>query len=446
MFKIRTSKFRHAFCDPPKPEVTWTGMRLSTVTGDQQYIKASSKYFVLALQGGGGPMCVGRLDRPGRFDQGTSQLVHGHKGSVNDCDFNPFDDNMFASASEDTTIKIWGIPEDWEPTDEKGYSKAGTDLSESLTDLVGHGKKVTLVRYHPTANNILLSASADNTVKTWNVETGDAVFSSEMPEAIQDIAWDYKGETYAASCKDKSVRIFDVREGAGNVSFTIDKAHAGRKSKKMQFMGDSTKILTTGASGTGNREVKIWDLKNLSQPLTTETIDTASGALIPLYDQDTNVIYLCGKGDGQIRMYEFEDKEPFLHRLNDGYRSTKPTKGICMINKRGMDVMKHESARLLKLTNDHGVHPLRFFVPRKSDAFQEDIFPDCASSEPAHSGEEWLSGSSKGPCTMSMNPAVNGLGGGGAKKKKFQSVATLSKRVTYLENLLKENNIPFDEE
>lgn len=445
MFKLRTSKFRHAFCDPPKPDQTWTGMRLSTVTGDQQYIKASSKYFVLALQGGGGPMCVGRLDRPGRFDQGSSQLVVGHKGSVNDCDFNPFDDSMFASASEDTTIKIWEIPEDWEPTDENGYSKSGTDLSESLIDLEGHGKKVTLVRYHPTASNILLSASADNTVKAWNIETGDSVLSSDIGDSIQDIVWDFKGDAYAASCKDKSVRIFDVREGAGKVSFSIDPAHAGRKCKKIQFMGDTTKILTTGASATSNREIKIWDLKNLSQPIATETIDTASGALIPLYDQDTNVIYLCGKGDGQIRIFEFEDKEPFLHKLNDGYRSTKPTKGICMVNKRGMEVMKHESARLLKLTNDNGLHPLRFFVPRKSDAFQDDIFPDTASTDPAHSGDAWLGGSSKDPVTMSMNPSVSG-NGGGSKKKKFLSVATLSKRVTYLENLLKENNIPFNEE
>jgi coronin-1B/1C/6 len=38
-------------------------MLLSTVTGEQQYIKASAKYFAVALRGGGDPMAVCRLDR-----------------------------------------------------------------------------------------------------------------------------------------------------------------------------------------------------------------------------------------------------------------------------------------------------------------------------------------------------------------------------------------------
>lgn len=422
-------------------------MRLSTVTGEQQYIKASSKYLAIALAGGGGPMMVGRLDRPGRFESGTSQVVQGHKGSVLDFDWNPFDDTMFASASEDTTIKLWGIPEEWEPTDQNGKAKRGESLSESLVDLTGHAKKVTLVRYHPSASNILLSSSADCTVKVWDVEKGEAVTTVEVPDLTQDIVWDIKGDSFATSCKDKIVRLFDPRQGS--VSSSIEPAHEGSKSSKIVFLGDSGKLLTCGASRQSSREVKIWDLKNLATPLHTETIDTASGALIPLYDNDTNVLYLCGKGDGQIRVYEFEDKAPYFHKLNDGFRSTQPTKGICMVPKRGLDVMHHETARLLKLTNSQGVHPLRFFVPRKSDAFQEDIFPDCPAPTPAHSGEQWMEGSSKMPVTMSLNPAHEG--GQAAKKKVFKSVTQLSKeleeankRIAYLEGKLKENSISYD--
>ena len=420
----------------------FTGMRLSTVTGDQQYIKASAKYFVVALQGGGGPMCIGRLDRPGRFEDSTSAVAQGHTGSVLDFDFNPFDDSMFASASEDTTIKIWGIPDDWEPTDEKGFAKAGKNLTESLTDLLGHRKKVTLLRYNPTANNILLSASADYTVKTWDIEKGEAVVSfDDIPDLIHDIAWDVRGDMYATSCKDKAVRILDGRKP--DVVSLMENAHEGMKSIKLAYLGDSGKLMTTGASKTSAREVKIWDLKNLSKPLCTETVDTASGALLPLYDNDTNVLYLCGKGDGQMRIFEFEDKEPYLHKLNDGFRSTQPTKGICMVPKRGLAVMQHETARLLKLTNNQGIHPLSFCVPRKSDAFQDDIFPDAPAAAPAHSGEAWLGGSSKPPVTASLDPAVSGAQA--TKKKVFRTVSQLSKdldaankRIELLEKRLKE--------
>jgi coronin-1B/1C/6 len=393
-------------------------------------------------------MHIGRLDRPGRFEGGISQWAQGHTGSVLDVDFNPFDDTMFASASEDTTIKLWGIPDDWEPTDERGFAKTGPNLTESLTDLVGHRKKVTLLRYHPTANNILLSASADHSIKTWDVEKGEAIASFEnVEELTQDIVWDLRGDTYAASCKDKAVRILDGRNAT--VASVISPAHEGAKSIKLAFMGDTGKIMTTGASKTSSREVKIWDLKNLSKPLCTETIDTASGALLPLYDNDTQVIYLCGKGDGQLRIFEYEDKEPYLHRLNDGFRSTQSTKGICMIPKRGLDVMQHETCRLLKLTNNQGLHPLSFCVPRKSDAFQDDIFPEAPAATPAHSGEQWFGGSSKLPVTISLNPAASG--GQAVKKKAFKTVTQLSKelgdankRIESLEQKLTENGIAFD--
>jgi coronin-1B/1C/6 len=423
-------------------------MRLSTVTGDQQYIKASTKYYVVALFGGGGPMHVGRLDRPGRFEYGTSSAVEGHTGSVLDMDFNPFDDSMFASASEDSLIKLWSIPEDWEPTDSKGLAKQGDNLTESLVDLVGHRKKVTLLRFHPTASNVLASTSADYTVKVWDVEKAEAIttFDGFGDNLIQDVVWDIKGDIMATSCKDKSVRFIDPR--AGKLASEIKQAHDGLKSMKLTFLGETGKFMTTGASKS--REVKVWDLKNLSQPLTTEVIDTSSGALLPLYDQDTNILYLCGKGDGIIRPYEFEDKGPYLHKLNDGFRSTTPAKGMCFVPKRGLDVMQCETARILKVTNNDGIHPLSWTVPRKSDAFQDDIFPDCASSNPAHSADEWVAGSSKLPKTMSLNPALASRNGDTSRRMKLKTVASVSKelteaqtRIKYLEKKLKDAGISY---
>eukprot|EP00956_Cyclotella_meneghiniana_P019166 scaffold32603_cov68-Cyclotella_meneghiniana.AAC.8 len=427
-----------------------TGFRLSTVTGDQQYIKASTKYFAVALFGGGGQVYVGRHDRPGRFQAGSTPTLHGHSGAILDFEWNPFDDSMLATASEDTTIKLWSIPEEWEPIDAKGVSKAGSDINDSLVDLVGHSKKVNLLRFHPTANNVLMSTSSDYTVKIWDIETAMELSTfRDMSDLCQDIVWDYKGDNFATACKDKAVRFVDAR--SATLTGKIDQAHDGVKGVKVIYMGESGKVLTTGHSRQSGREVKIWDLSNLSKPLATEKIDNAAGVLMPMYDPDTNVIYLCGKGDGNIRTCEFEDKEPYFHKLNDGFRSTTALKGVCMVPKRGLDIMGCESARLLKVTNEAGVQPLSFYVPRKSDAFQEDIFPDTASAVPAHTAEEWMSGSSKRPETMSLNPMAANMNGGGAPKKKFSTVSSLTadlkeanKRIKYLEGKLAAAGISFD--
>lgn len=47
---IRASKYRHVFCDNPRVDSTFTGLRLSTTTGEQTYIKANPKYFAVAMQ------------------------------------------------------------------------------------------------------------------------------------------------------------------------------------------------------------------------------------------------------------------------------------------------------------------------------------------------------------------------------------------------------------
>lgn len=456
MFKIRQSKYRHVYCDAPKQAMNYTGFRVATATGEQQYIKASTKYWSVAMFGGGGPLVVGRHDRPGRFEDGASPILKGHSGTILDTEWSPFDDSMLATASEDCTIKFWSIPDDWEPTNEKGLGNKGEDFSDSLMELDGHRKKVTLIRFHPTASNTMLSTSADYTVKTWDIEAGTAISSLETSNLTQDIIWDVRGDNYATSNKDKSVRIIDGR--TGSESSKIDIAHDGSKSTKIQWLGaeGGTHILTTGASKQSMREMKVWDLKNLSKPLHVEPVDTASGALTPLYDRDTGVIYLCGKGDGQIRLYEYDEaKAPHLYKLNDGFRSTTPGKGYCMVPKRGLDIMDCETVRLLKITNTDGIHPLKFIVPRKSDAFQDDIFPPTASPTPAHTCAEWVGGSSKMPNTMALDPksmAAAGAGGGAnGKKTKLLTVPMLTKEaekmkahIESLEKKLKTNGISYD--
>lgn len=47
---VRASKFRHIFCDPPRPDATFQNIRVSTVTGEQNYIKANPKFFAVGTQ------------------------------------------------------------------------------------------------------------------------------------------------------------------------------------------------------------------------------------------------------------------------------------------------------------------------------------------------------------------------------------------------------------
>lgn len=417
---VRASKFRHVYCDPPRPDSTFQNLRLSTVTGEQSYIKANSQFFAVGIQGGGGPFLVKPLDQPGKL-QPDQPIIAGHSAAVLDFEFNKFNDNIVCSASEDQTIKVWGIPDG-------GLTE---NLTTPLVDLHGHGRKVTLLAGHPTASNVLASASSDQHVKLWDIEKGAEIntLHDVHEQLIQDIVWDYHGNNYATSSKDKCVRIHDAR--SGRTTGTITTCHEGVKSIKLTYTGSMDKLVTVGFTRQSQRQFKIWDPRKLDAEIKRIDIDQAAGVIMPFYDPDTCVLYLAGKGDGNIRYYEMVNEAPHCFPVNE-HRSSVSAKGMAWVPKKGLNVMACETARLLKLTTNT-VEPLSFFVPRKSEAFQDDIYPDTFAGIPSHTADEWLAGSDKAPVLMSLNPAVRGTQPTVASKTAFVPQKTAAQLKAELE-------------
>lgn len=359
-------------------------------------------------------------------------------------EFNPFDDYMIATGSEDATIKVWQIPE-------AGLTQM---IKDPLIDLQGHSRKVTLMRFHPTAANVLASTSADQTVKVWDLTKGCEIntLNGAHEQLINELIWDYTGNQYVTTSKDKHIRFVDGRQGA--VSQIIENAHDGTKSIKMVNLGNTGKFLSVGFTRESQRQLKIWDPRNTSAEVLRMDMDQAAGVIMPFFDPDTNIVYLAGKGDGNVRCYEVTDNGTQMFSCTD-FRTNVSAKGMAFVPKRGLNILANETARLMKLTPNGSVEPLSFVVPRKSEGFQEDIFPDTASGEPAHTSDEWLAGSDLPPKTMSLNPAHSSKVASPAPSAKqvfsFKSVPVLTaeldtanKRIQYLEEKLRAANIKFD--
>ena len=215
----------------------------------------------------------------------------------------------------------------------------------------------------------------------WDVEHAAAKFTLDgFGGLVQDMSWSYDGASLLTSSKDKLAKIHDVRSGKVAAEWT---PHEGGKAFKALFLGERGQLLTVGFTKQSKREFKLWDGKNFDAPLTTQEIDQAAGVMLPFYDDDTRMLYLTGKGDGNIRYYEFTDEAPYVFLLAE-HRTNVSTKGADMLPKRACNVMHCEIARFLKLTSD-SAEPISFIVPRKSEAFQEDIFPDSVAGEGSRS-------------------------------------------------------------
>jgi len=319
------------------------------------------------------------------------------------------------------------------------------NLVDPLQTLAGHKRKVGTVQFNPVANNILATTSADLSLKIWDIEKGVANCSvdAQHSDLINSADWNFNGSLIVTTSKDKKVRIVDPR--AGSVASETPEAHGGIKGGRAIWLGNKEKIFSTGFTKTSEREYALWDPKDMSKPLIKQAVDSASGLLMPFYDNDTCVLFVAGKGDGNIRYYEVVDEAPYIHYLTE-FKSNTPQRGMCMLPKRAVNISDCEIVRMLKV-GVKTVEPIAFLVPRKSDIFQDDLFPDCPAGEPALETAEWLSGSNSNPKTRSLapgfvakkqnvefNPEKVAEEKPLSEKELKEEVEKLTKRVAYLES------------
>lgn len=205
--------------------------------------------------------------------------------------------------SQDCLVKIWHIPE--------------TGLQESLSNpecVFSHKqRRVEGVGFHPTADCLLHSTSY-TTLTLWDLISQREFFSNtDHNEVIQSVSWKRDGSLLATSCKDKQVNLVDYGGITASSNFLVlqvriidprvesscvntANSHQSIKDSRVVWLGDQQKILTTGFDAARLRQVIVRDLRSFGEPEKTLELDCSTGILIPLFDADTSMLFLAGKG------------------------------------------------------------------------------------------------------------------------------------------------------
>lgn len=379
-------------------------MKITKNAWDSNIINTNGKYlFVNWDASGGGAFAVIPLNEVGRAPD-IVPLFRGHKGPVLDTAYNPFNQQQVVSSSDDGKILLWDIPEDFSfhnYVDDDGKMKT----VEPSKVLSGHTRKVGHVEFHPCAENVLASCSLDYTVKIWNVETGKDEITLQHKDLVTSFSFNYNGSLLATTSRDKKLRIWDIRSGE---IISEGPCHTGAKPSRVVWLGNTDRVLTTGFSRLSDRQVGVWDVNDIEKgPIDGFlVIDSSSGVLIPFFDESTSILYLAGKGDGNIRYYEYDSDE--LYELSQ-YPSTDPQRGFACAPKIRVNLHENEILKSFKTINDQSIEPVSFIVPRKSELFQEDIYPDAPSDKPALSASDWFAGKNvNGPLLVSMESLYEG--------------------------------------
>lgn len=385
---VRSSKFRHVYGQPLKREQCYDNIRVSKSSWDSTFCAVNPKFLAIIVESaGGGAFIVLPHNKVGRI-AADHALVGGHKGPVLDIAWCPHNDNVIASGSEDCVVKVWQIPDG-------GLSRTMTD---PVVDLVYHQRRVGLVLWHPSALNVLLTAGSDNLIVIWNVGTGEVLVRIEChPDTIYSACWNWDGSQLVTTCKDKKIRILNPRSGE-ILNEAI--AHEGSKATRAIFLRHGL-IFTTGFNRSSERQYSLRAPDALGDPIVMVDLDTSNGVMFPLYDPDTNLIYLCGKGDSVIRYFEVTPEQPFVHYINQ-FQTPDSQRAIGMMPKRGCEVSTCELARFYRLNNGGLCQVISMIVPRKSELFQEDLYPDTLADEASISAEDWISGADADPQLVSL--------------------------------------------
>jgi hypothetical protein len=354
-------------------------------------IRANEKYMAIPLQGAGGPVLVSRLDATGRVAQ-DALVLDGHKATVTDAAFHTFDTEILATGSGDGTVAIWKLD-----------NAAGGDGAPSPRAVLrGHTKGVRSLEYHPRAADVLCSTGQDLSVRLWDVEAGGVervCLADKLEDAVWNTAFSPDGSLLATSSRERLVRVFDPRtNNGGNALIAMGCGFDSMRPQFVQWLSPSH-LMTLGSTGAPRHEtqVRIWDARNLVDPVSTTTIDgaTTTGDSVPFYDPSSRVLFLASTGGRQIWSCEFTEDHSTAHAnlpfVADGQVAIS---AATLLPKRLCDVRQVEIGRML-LLRANTVEKVSFVLPRNEklrEFFQDDVFGDVPRQLPSLSASQWFAG------------------------------------------------------
>jgi WD40 repeat protein len=394
MIVVRESKFRQIIVESPGPSANFTELSASDVSTHGEILSANH-HFIAYVNSSNNEVNV--LDAKGGGKRGPevklTTLKAPNAGAhtcapLTDVAVSFIQPGLIAAGGSSSSAVIWRVPP----------GGGGYKTMDPTQVLVGeHTRAVQQVKWHPTASEALLTA-ASSTCRVWDVENNKAKMAFDCQASnIWTCAWNPIGSRIAVSSEDKSIRVLDPRDR--EVSH-VKEAHTGPKAIVLEWATVDT-FFSTGFSAAKERELCLWDVRFLEEPVKKLRVDTTSGTLRPMYDADTQLLYVSGHGDVNIRVYEmdFASEEPFMPIGNFPAKiSTEGSKSVCLMPKPALDVMECEIARIYRLMKTT-IEAVRVEVPRRKAYrdFQADLFPDTRAPTPAMTQLDYFKGENAPP-------------------------------------------------
>lgn len=217
----------------------------------------------------------------GIWDQASdnSYRLNGHKSQVNTVAYSPPDGRLFASTSDDKKVKFWQSKERKEVFEWSDNLRSGiTDLSfssdgrlivvgtrrgdihvgkiEGLTvrtvkTFKAHSKRISSISVGPE-RQFASSATDDNTVRLWSLESFEQVGTLEHSGPVNAVAFSPRGSLLATATEDGKIVFWDR-----NALKSIETIQQDSPVKHIVFDPSGSRLATV----SNDTEIQLWSIQ-----------------------------------------------------------------------------------------------------------------------------------------------------------------------------------------
>ncbi|KAL8238988.1 hypothetical protein R6Q59_015555 [Mikania micrantha] len=197
--------------------------------------------------------------------------------------------NILASASADKTVKIWDV-----------------STGKCKITMEHHTDKVQAVAWNRHEHEILLSGSFDHTIVMRDGRVpSHSGFKWSVSAQVESLAWDpHDQHLFVASLSDGTVVGFDIRTAASDSSSDIKRFTIHAHDKPVCAISYNPLVPNLLATGSEDKMVKLWDLSN-NQPSCITSQNRKAGAVFSVsFSEDSPFLLALGGSKGKLELWD----------------------------------------------------------------------------------------------------------------------------------------------
>ena len=277
---------------------------------------------------------VARLWDPSRrIPSLTARTLQGHEGPVPHVAFTP-DSTLAITAGDDRKLRIWNLE-----AKDPSLSAPTFDLHEApITDLVAMSDA------DPDASSrrrIAATASADGTVRTWNLERRDHEQDSTsfpLPGGkATAVALSADGQFILGGASTGEVRQWPAASAEPPGASAVGWGHT-----QQVLAVAANPVGTRMVSGSADGTAKVWDLTRPGRAGLISTLDKHTGQVAAVSVSPNGQFVATGDSNGAIRVWDLTKPDPGVAAVS----LDKHRRGIIKLG------FSKDTSRLISLSSD----------------------------------------------------------------------------------------------